>query len=251
MTGSQYFAGLDLGQSGDYTALAVLERVELVGKWDPAKYAFQKMAGLRLRYLERVPLGTPYPEIVKKVREITRSAELRGRCSLMVDATGVGRPVVDLLREADLDCAILAAVVTGGHTETHSGGYYHVPKKDLITGLQTYLQRGGLRIARGVALYESLIEEMSQMRVKVSDAGHESFGAWRAGEHDDLVFAVALAGWGAKKRSYPVVGDDGVWRFVGELGGEWKCEGSGHVPGYHGAGNRGETQGLLTSPFSR
>ena len=31
----QYFVGLDLGQSRDFTAIAVLERAELMGEWDP------------------------------------------------------------------------------------------------------------------------------------------------------------------------------------------------------------------------
>jgi hypothetical protein len=43
---------------------------------------------------------------------------------------------------------------------------------------------------------------MADIRVKVTPAGNEQFGAWRQGEHDDLVFAVALACWAAKKR-YP------------------------------------------------
>ena len=37
------------------------------------------------------------------------------------------------------------------------------------------------------------------MQVKVTPAGNEQFAAWREGEHDDLVFAVALARWGFKK----------------------------------------------------
>ena len=40
------------------------------------------------------------------------------------------------------------------------------------------------------------------MRAKVSEAGNTQFGAWREGSHDDLVLAVALACWAARKR-YP------------------------------------------------
>ena len=83
-----YFVGLDLGQSRDYTALAVLERAELTGAFDPAMFAWRKEVALRLRYLERVPLGTPYPDIVERVRRTTRAPELDGRCQVAVDATG-------------------------------------------------------------------------------------------------------------------------------------------------------------------
>jgi hypothetical protein len=49
---------------------------------------------------------------------------------------------------------------------------------------------------------ERLIREMSEMRVKVTAGRHEQYGVWREGEHDDLVLAVALACWAARK-TYP------------------------------------------------
>jgi len=36
------------------------------------------------------------------------------------------------------------------------------------------------------------------MQVRVSATGHEQYGSWRDGEHDDLVLAVAMACWRAK-----------------------------------------------------
>jgi len=216
---SWYFVGLDLGQSRDYTALAAVERVETVGEWDPVQFARRKGTALRLRYLERMPLGTPYPEVVERVREVTRSAELAERCHLVVDATGVGRPVVDLLRQAGLTCRLMAAVITGGDGETLRAGYYGVPKRDLIVGLQVLLQRGALQIAAGLAEGPALVREMAEMRVKVTSGGREQYAAWREGEHDDLVFAVALACWGAKKvYPNPSAGEEGWWRREEALG---------------------------------
>ncbi len=218
MRGSRYFVGLDLGQSQDFTAMAVLERAELTGQWDPVAYGHRKMVAERLRHLERVPLGTPYPEVVERVRAVTRSGELLGQCHLAVDATGVGRPVVDLLRRGDLGCGILAAVITAGNAETMVKGYYHVPKRDLMVGLQVLLQRGALQIAAGLKFGRALVEEMTAMRVKQTASGHEQFGAWREGEHDDLVFAVALAHWGARKVCpQRLSGDDGIWQWEGDL----------------------------------
>jgi hypothetical protein len=212
----EYYVGLDLGQSRNFTALAILEKTELTGAWDPATYAYRKMAALRLRYLERVPLGTTYPEVVARVRDVTRSPELRGRCELVVDATGVGRPVVDLLRAAELDCRVVPVMITTGHAVSHSMGYYYVPKRDLIVALQVLIQRGGIEIAAGMPFGRTLVEEMTHMRVRQKASGHEEFGAWREKEHDDLVLAVALAHWWAKKR-WPGLanGDDGMWKSEG------------------------------------
>jgi hypothetical protein len=51
------------------------------------------------------------------------------------------------------------------------------------------------------------------MRVKVTLSGREQYGVWREGQHDDLVLAVALACWGAKKVCpNPPYGEAGYWR---------------------------------------
>ena len=73
-------------------------------------------------------------------------------------------------------------------------------KENLMAELQTMFEFGELKIARTMRHAAALRKEMVEMRTKVTPAGNEQFGAWREGEHDDLVFAVALACWGAKKR---------------------------------------------------
>jgi hypothetical protein len=43
---------------------------------------------------------------------------------------------------------------------------------------------------------------MTDMRMRISPKGNEQFGAWRDGEHDDLVLGVSLACWAVRK-TYP------------------------------------------------
>jgi hypothetical protein len=75
------------------------------------------------------------------------------------------------------------------------------------------LQCEALRIAAGLEHGAALVAELREMRVKVTSAGNEQYGVWREGKHDDLVFAVALACWAAKKvYPNPPVGDDGCRR---------------------------------------
>ncbi|MCZ6508513.1 MAG: hypothetical protein O7A04_10785, partial [Acidobacteria bacterium] len=55
-----------------------------------------------VRHLERLPLGTPYPQVSHRLEEVvsgvhTQIGELP---TLYVDATGVGQPIVDLLSVA-------------------------------------------------------------------------------------------------------------------------------------------------------
>jgi hypothetical protein len=39
------------------------------------------------------------------------------------------------------------------------------------------------------------VQELENFRVRITPAVNEVFGDWREGEHDDLVFALALAAW--------------------------------------------------------
>jgi threonine dehydrogenase-like Zn-dependent dehydrogenase len=131
---------------------------------------------------------------------------------MAVDATGVGQAVVDLIRLARPGCRVIPVVVTGGEKESLLDGYYGVPKKDLIMGLQVMLQMGELEVAAGLKHYEDLLAEMAAVEVRVTQQGREQYGAWREGTHDDLVFAVALAIW-ALRKSYPRrVGGNGWWQ---------------------------------------
>ena len=97
---------------------------------------------------------------------------------------------------------MMPVIITGGASETKTGDYYGVPKRDLVTGMQVLLQSGWLQIAVGMPYRAALVEEMADMRAKVTTAGNTQYGAWREGAHDDLVLAVALTCWAARKR-YP------------------------------------------------
>jgi hypothetical protein len=75
-----------------------------------------------------------------------------------------------------------------------------VPKRDLAGGIQVALQTSRLKIAAGLPDTQVLVQELQNFRVKISLAGHDSYGAgtgeeWRVGAHDDLVLAVAIALW--------------------------------------------------------
>jgi hypothetical protein len=98
---------------------------------------------------------------------------------LVVDGTGVGPPVVDLLRQEDLQSRLWPVTITGGDTERVADGYYRVPKRDLIVGLQVLMQQGGLQIAAGMNEGATLVKEIPEMRVKISRSGNEQFGGFR------------------------------------------------------------------------
>jgi hypothetical protein len=193
----QIFIGLDLGQARDYTALAVLDRTERDGPVDRVTWQRRKEVSLEVKFLERLELGTSYPAVVERVDRVVQMLSAEAPVELLVDATGVGRPVVDLLVEANLNCYLRPVLVTPGSGEKETGGYLHIGKVDLITGLQVMLQGEELRLSADLEYAPVLLREMTEMRVKMGDR-KEQIGAWREGAHDDLAFALALAAWGAR-----------------------------------------------------
>jgi hypothetical protein len=194
-----FFVGLDLGQRQDPTALAVVERVSVaVGGIDRVTYEQPREVRLHVRHLERVRLGTPYMEAAERVSEVVRWPGVAGQCTLIADATGVGGAVMEMLRPEGLGCPVVPVTITSGDRATQSNGTWRVPKRELIAALMVSLQTGQLRIARKLRDAGALVDELMRMRATFSEAGHERFGA-SAGAHDDLVVAVALAVWRARR----------------------------------------------------
>jgi hypothetical protein len=183
----RFFVGLDLGQSADYSALAILERI-----------GGDTEAEFHCRHLQRWALRTPYPAIVADTARMMNSKELQTskKPVLAVDATGVGAPVVDLFRRERMVAELAAIQITGGDTVSHENGLWRVPKRDLVSTAQVALQSGRLRIAADLMEAQTLVRELGSFQVKINlDTAHDSYGAWREGSHDDLVLALALALW--------------------------------------------------------
>jgi hypothetical protein len=189
---SSFFLGLDLGQAQDPTALAAVERLETLNGTN---------AHYHVRHLERAPLGMPYTGIVSRVGDLLGRDPLCGGTRLVVDATGVGAPVVDLLIQAGT--SPVAVTITAGETVSRDGAAYRVPKRDLVSVLQVLLQSGRLKIADAIPEARLLVQEMLAFRVKITTNAHDTYGAWREGAHDDLVLAVALACWYGEQYAPP------------------------------------------------
>jgi hypothetical protein len=143
-------------------------------------------------HLERVPLGTPYPDIVSHVGRLM--TKLPGDPELVIDFTGVGRPIFDMFNYSGI--FPIGVVITAGNSETRDGMTRSVPKLTLVSRLQALLQEGRLKILRELNEAETLVRELQDFRYEYTAAGHLTFNA-RCGKHDDLVFALGLAVWRA------------------------------------------------------
>lgn len=189
------FLGLDLGQRRDYTAIAAIAVTDVILGQEPVAYNFIRRTELRIVHLARIPLGSPYselPSVLHRVVDQTRHFA-NAKPTLAVDATGPGTPVIEMIRNAGLDSSLLPAIITGGESSARKpvNGVYSVARKDLLSILRVAIETGRLKGAPSMPLKDELLAELRTL---------EAESASHARNHDDLVFAVALALWAAKIR---------------------------------------------------
>lgn len=220
----KHYVGFDLGQVSDYTALVSLRREQEVPDppgvvaFDPSQEGWQNFAEaagaktrLPARYYcniaERFERGIAYTTLAENVCKLFRDARFAGQ-TLVVDGTGVGRPVVDLFRKAQPNCTILPVTITGGgsvsaglgDTRVDEWGYWHVPKKELVGTIQSLFGTNRLEVAPGLGHAGTLVQELKTFHYKINaQTAHVSYEAWRDREHDDLVLALALAAWAGER----------------------------------------------------
>ncbi len=209
-----FYIGVDLGQSQDYTAVCVVEKIMGRKDFTPHGSYLEDLwySGGEIEYLvphlQRFPLGTSYPAIVRSVGKMVQSLPIAGRGTvdgkppqrvLVLDGTGVGRAITDLFRDADVGDVIMPIGIHGGvSVTTGADGYVGVPKSDLIASLQVLMQRGRLRVASGLSDARTLLTELKDYRYTITQAANTTFDA-RSGQHDDLVLSLGVTVWAAQR----------------------------------------------------
>jgi hypothetical protein len=189
-----YFSGLDLGQAGTFTALAVLQRSLGQHPQNEQRLAWQ----YAVRHLGRYPLGTAYHAILTDVVEKFGAPPL-WQTRLVLVQTGVGQPVVEAFQRAALPAIVQPVILTAGHTRGFQDGHERIPKRELASVLQLVLQERRLKIAEQLHHAGTLREELVAFRPTIRLGADDAPEHWREREHDDLVLAVALAVWMAER----------------------------------------------------
>jgi hypothetical protein len=189
----EFTLGLDLGQSRDPSALAIVRRV-LAPRFLEPHYHVQ--------HLHRWPLGTSYPAIGDDVKALMGRRELCARSCCVLDYTGCGRPVLDMMKQQGVR-PLIGITLTAGQEPHSTAEGENVPKRDLVSLLVVLLQNGRLKIASSLPFAQVLLAELLNFRVKISEAGRDTWEALREGDHDDLVLALGIACWWAEKHGRP------------------------------------------------
>ena len=191
-----YFIGLDLARARDYSAMATIGLCEEVhGPFDHVRYCQPYRPVLYLGSLRRIPLGTEYLEVVKKLRRLVQKLRAQygygqpvPRIHVVLDSAGPGHVVLELIRAEQLDVNIVPVLMTAGNDVGRSSGRTTVPRKDLVSNIRYLLETELLRVNGKLAHAHILEREIAAVRPHGGQY-----------PHDDLAIAASLAAWYATR----------------------------------------------------
>lgn len=188
-----WFAGLDLGQRRDHTALAVVRRVLLPSRTrrDPVTWEWLQEETLEVVALHVFPLHQTYAEMSGQILRLLSEAQAPCRIRLAVDNSSVGGELVSTLTaEAKRIARIVPVTITSGAQPSVSRYGHNIPRRDLLNRLAAALERRELLFSPSVPPPDraQLLSSLQAIRADYTCA---------PGRHDDLPIALSLALWSA------------------------------------------------------
>lgn len=157
-----------------------------------------------------------YDEGADRVEKVVNHRELKGNCDLVVDGTGIGDAVVEILRKRGLNPVPIIFTsgtsvreVFGAATKTFRltpGDHrlqtmsileeIHVPKDDLVAAGKMLIERGRLRVAPGLRWRGDFRAQLEAFRGKVNErTGRVKYEAETEEAHDDEVVCYLMMAW--------------------------------------------------------
>ena len=210
--------GVDIGQKQDPTAIVVCQVLERLGKplaprkqFDPAQYRMVDMEQRQLetcyeaRHIERVRLGTSYPQVAERIAAIVTHPTLAGsRILVCVDVTGVGQPVYEMVynavsvlssgRERGLPQGLRMRPIIFSHGDRYDRGRGVLGKAYLVSRLQALLQTRSIKLPPRHEETQAMLRELKDYEIRIdASTANDTYGAFKVGTHDDLATALGLA----------------------------------------------------------
>lgn len=185
--------GLDLGQTTDPSALILITSTDL-HHW-------------RILSMRIFPLGTAYTDVALAVSNALKrfaAAHPSARLTLVADATGLGRPTLEILHQhlpEDVQLIGITFTATGKPRQlqhpTLPITLFHVPKPHLIEALVKAIESRHLTPIPTLPSKDILTTQLQSLRYTTNPrTRHTTITArHHKGSHADLPMALAMANW--------------------------------------------------------
>ena len=228
----------DIAQKRDFTTGLVVKRsIEIIPGSDTLKSPDRVKGYADIVSIDKFN-NAPYTQVAEIIESRMGHIDLRNSCDLLIDGTGIGAAVVDLLREKGLNPNPI--VFTGGgqvrEVTVQFGTVFksspgqlnplriirerHVPKADLKAAGKILMEQERVSVVPGLRWGEEFKAQMLAFRGKVNErTGRKKYEADSEDDHDDMVVAYLMIAWWmlkggtrSEERVLPaVVHDDEGW----------------------------------------
>jgi hypothetical protein len=213
-TNKEYIIAVDIAKKRDYTTIQVYRITPDVRHFPrESGRSDQIVAFLDLVYMAKYQ-AIRYTEQAAAVMELMKRVNLIDNAQLLVDGTGVGEAVVDIMREQGL--MPLPIVFTGGNEArpvyAEFGKVFggsstmfrtasvlkemHVPKEDLVHAGMIIMQQGRMRVAPNIQHSDDFKRQLMSFKGKVNEkTGRTKYENETDDIHDDFVVTYLMAAW--------------------------------------------------------
>jgi hypothetical protein len=212
------YGGLDLALTRDYTALTLAEvwrrpRADAPLPPPPSRAEdVEQETVYKVQYLDRLPHGLTWKEqaaFIAKILKAVRAKLIAERAggfggepripprTLFIDATGLGSPRMEVIREAlngtpeARDVDTFPVVFLHGQRE-YNWETHTVGKTFLFRRLTALMATGRLELPARHPMAPVLLDEINRFRFTIDRDGHETLSG-EATAHDDILVSLALA----------------------------------------------------------
>ena len=181
--------GIKISQRSNPSAICVTDSEDR-----PFRDTKRQERHLLVRHLERLPAGTPFPDIADRVEQVVEQLAERSDTSptLFLDATGLGQPIVDLVKQRLERGKLVSVFFTFGDRRSQEGTVITLGKAFLVAELQTLLQTHRLHLPE-TPQARTLAADLLDYEIRLEPDANERYGAFSVGHQDDLVTALGLA----------------------------------------------------------
>jgi hypothetical protein len=147
----------------------------------------------RVRHLERLPPGTHYSGIGRRLKEIWSGLDSHVESAdFFVNATVAGIPAIEVIRD-ESDVWLQVACFYHGHQKPgEHDEVLTLGKAYLVRRLQVLFQEHRLHLPENPET-RTLLGKLPSYELRVPDGADNQIGAFSVGSQDDLVNAIGLA----------------------------------------------------------
>ena len=192
---SFFWLGVDLAQAQDNTALVAIHDEQLP-EWAAPNCQTLGQRTRTIAYADKFR-SVSYPDVVSHILRVMNQPQLRGRTRLVVDGSGLGRVVSDLLRDAKV--AHDAIQMTVGQNWVRKGNYVNVGKTLMLENLSVLFASGELEFAEDLSLRKDVLAELETFQLEMTAAGNQVITQGKSGNHHgDLAIALSAAAFASE-----------------------------------------------------